>query len=90
MKKKLVSKLPELIDIYNLNLSRGGGGERLTQRGLSRLTGVAVSTINRLYKNKFTQINSDVIEKLCEFFNCELQDLLALREIEQKSSSKAK
>jgi putative transcriptional regulator len=73
-------RLASLIDAHNLRVSEGGSGERLSQRGLAKKTGVAAATINRLYKNHVRRFDADVIEKICSVLGCEVGDLLILVE----------
>ena len=54
------------------------GGDRLTQSALSEKTGVAASTINRMYNGTAQRYDAQVLERLCSFFACDVGDLLAL------------
>jgi putative transcriptional regulator len=47
----------------------------LTQKQLASLTGLSPTTINQLYQNKFTRIDKDTVEKLCDYFDCQVADL---------------
>ena len=78
--KEVRCLLPVLIDQYNSQKFMAGGSERLTQAALAEQTGIAASTINRLYKGTARRFDAGVIEKLCEFFSCDVGDLLALTE----------
>lgn len=48
---------------------------RMTQKDLSEATGIGKNTISRYYNNTWTKINKDDISKLCEFFNCKIEDI---------------
>ena len=72
-------RLQALIDAHNLAVADGAPGVRLTQRAIADATGVALTTINRLSQNSATRLDYSTVEKLCEFFSCELSDLLVLR-----------
>ncbi len=55
--------------------------ERQEQRNISlnevsRSTGVAVSVLARWFKNDISRFDGHVIEALCEYFDCDLPDLL--------------
>lgn len=76
----MICRLPILIDQYNIKVAESGGSERLTQRALSRKVGLSATTVNRLHQNDFSRIDTNTIEALCDFFGCELSDLLALRD----------
>ncbi len=80
--KKVKCLLPVLIDQYNSAVFMDGG-ERLTQAGLSEKTGIAASTINRMYNGTAQRYDSQVIERLCGFFGCDVGDLLALIDVNE-------
>ncbi|NEP00893.1 MAG: helix-turn-helix transcriptional regulator [Symploca sp. SIO2E9] len=52
----------------------------LTQIRLAEHTGIAPSTIGRLHNNRFTRVDKATIERLCKYFQCNLEDLFDLRE----------
>ena len=52
---------------------------RMSQSELSRQTGLALTTINRLHNDNFTRIDTTTIETLCNYFSCELTDLFVLK-----------
>ena len=74
--------LPVLINEYN-NKTFMSGGERLTQASLSEQTGIAASTINRMYNGTARRFDAHVIERLCEFFSCDVGDLLSLAQVRE-------
>lgn len=77
-------RLAALIDEKNLRLSDlGQSSDRLTQRKLAAATGIATTTINRLYNNDFDRVDVRTLETLCNYFGCEVGDLLALREVSE-------
>ncbi|MDU1337429.1 MAG: helix-turn-helix transcriptional regulator [Clostridium butyricum] len=39
-------------------------------------TGIAKTTLYKLRDNETTSISFDVLEKLCDLFNCEIKDML--------------
>ena len=53
-------------------------GERLTYLKLSAATGVSTNTISHLVNNKQELLDRSVLERLCDFFGCELHDLVSL------------
>lgn len=55
-------------------------GKSLTQLALSEATGLAPSTIGRLYRNQLTRIDTSTIITLSTFFN--LQSISELIEID--------
>jgi putative transcriptional regulator len=48
---------------------------------LSRRTGIRRSTLDLIYKNKVQVVDLYVLARLCEFFECDLRDLMILKEI---------
>ena len=50
----------------------------LTFRRLAELVHLSPDTLNRIARQKVTRIDHQTLEKLCKFFNCQLQDLMVL------------
>jgi putative transcriptional regulator len=50
----------------------------LTYQDLTDATGIATSTLSRIATNKQRRVDLSVLERLCAFFDCELQDLMRL------------
>ncbi|MGI8935071.1 MAG: helix-turn-helix domain-containing protein [Phormidesmis sp.] len=78
--------LPVLINQYN-NQIFATGGERLTQVGLAEKTGIAASTISRLFNGSAQRYDAQTVERLCAFFNCQVGDLLALVDVGEVAKS---
>jgi putative transcriptional regulator len=79
----VICKLASLIDAYNLKAADSSNRpQRLTQKRLVEETKIAGSTISRLYKNEFTRVDTQTIQKLCDYFGCEIEDFLVLKEDE--------
>lgn len=57
---------------------------KLSQRDLAKTLGLSHTTVNKLYNGRplTATIKPAVIEKVCGFFDCEVGDLLVLREEE--------
>ena len=72
-------RLPILMDQYNARAFEAGG-TRLSQTLLAEKTGIAASTISRLFTGVAQRVDFSTAEKLCNFFECEVGDLLALVE----------
>ena len=55
---------------------------RMTQRELARALEVSHTTINKLHNGRpmTSTIKPEIVEKLCDFFECEIQDLFTLVE----------
>ncbi len=57
------------------HLSKMMGEKKLKISDLATATNINRGTITRLYKETFTRVEIDVVEQLCEFFNCGVGDL---------------
>ncbi|WP_013334502.1 helix-turn-helix domain-containing protein [Gloeothece verrucosa] len=70
--KKLYSTLPELMARTD---------PKMTQRYLAEQLGVSASVINRLYNGQPVtfKLNPEVLEKICNYFDCPLADLLTMK-----------
>lgn len=58
---------------------------RLTQRKLASELGLSHTTINKLYNGQplTARIDPDTVEKLCNYFGCDVGDLLVMREVQE-------
>jgi putative transcriptional regulator len=78
----MICRLASLIDEKNLELSDLGlTTNRLSQRRLAGETGLAATTLNRLYNNDFDRVDVKTVENLCNYFGCEVGELLVMREV---------
>ena len=57
------------------HLSRLMGEHKLRIADVARATGLHRNTVTLLYKETAARVELDTIEKLCDLFNCEVQDL---------------
>jgi len=55
------------------------GIHKLKVADLARATGLNRSTISALYDEKATRIDLETIEKLCNYFECQIGDLLEIQ-----------
>lgn len=55
----------------------------LTQRQLAKKTGLSTTTVNQLFRNKFKRVDVATIDKLCDYFDCEIGALFVVREVEE-------
>ena len=53
-------------------------GKRITLRSVARDTGVSTYTIYALANNDLIEYPREVLEKLCSYFDCQLNDLLMM------------
>ena len=58
------------------NLSTLMGAKKVKIADVSRDTGLHRNTITLLYKEEATRIELDTIDKLCDYFQCSVGDLL--------------
>ena len=52
---------------------------QLSQRQLARDTGLDVTTVNRLFTNNFSRVDTSTVETLCNYFQKNVGDLFELR-----------
>lgn len=64
------------IKIY---LSELLGNKKMTQAELARKTGIRPNTINEIYWEMVDGISLEHIEKICSVLNCEVCDLIKIR-----------
>lgn len=52
------------------------GERKMTQKDLSRKTGIRPATINELYHELVERVNLEHLNKICEVLNCRLDELM--------------
>lgn len=60
------------------------GEKRYSIEDVHKKTGLSRTTISNLYNDKATRIDFETIEKLCMLFNCELNRLLCIEDIQDE------
>lgn len=65
--------------------------EILTEKGISRSKlcrdlNLQRTNVNRYYRDQFQRIDSDLIVRLCEYLDCDIGDLLELKELEESKN----
>ena len=58
------------------HLSKLLGIRRISQRSLSRLTGIRYATINEMYNEWTERYNAEHLDRICEVLECPLSDLI--------------
>ena len=58
------------------HLSKLMGEKRITITEVAKSTGMSASTISILYNEKDKRLHFDTLEKLCGFFNCNIEDII--------------
>jgi len=66
------------------------GKHRYKIQDVHELTGLARGTISTLYNDKATRIDFSTIGKLCELFNCGVDELFSLVEDPNETSGVVK
>lgn len=61
-----------------IQLSKVLEKSNMTQRELSRLTGIRVPSINEMYHNQTVRMPLDNLAKICEVLDCDISDILKL------------
>ena len=61
-------------------------GKRVTLRSVARDTGVSTYTIYALANNDLNEYPREVLEKLCSYFDCNLGDLLVMRDVPEEAA----
>lgn len=54
------------------------GDEAVTITGLAETIGVSYTTIQRMHSRAPKRFDGDVCEKICRFFECDINDLFSL------------
>ncbi len=62
-----------MIKIYLSDLM---GKHKLKIQDIADKTGLSRTTISNMYHEKISAISFETITKLCELFNCKIQDLI--------------
>lgn len=62
--------------------------ELLSEKGISRTKlcrelNLQRTNVNRYYRDEFQRIDANLIVRLCEYLNCDIADLLELRDSEE-------
>jgi putative transcriptional regulator len=75
--RKVRNRLLELIQERERQKNR-----RIKQRDLAKFVGVADHTITSWIRNEVTRFDSNLIEGICDYFNCDIGDLLYFEWVE--------
>jgi DNA-binding Xre family transcriptional regulator len=71
----IITKLKMAMTVYSQT-----AGKKLTYKALAEGSGLSLSTIESLASRPSYMPSLDVIDKLCRFLGCTVQDLLEYRE----------
>lgn len=62
------------------------GKRRLNQSDVSRMTGISIQSIGKIFHEKVKELKFETLEKLGEGLNCNISDLLEFEEVPEKKS----
>lgn len=65
-----------LLEMIRCHLSRLMGERKLKIVDVARETGINRGTITRLYQESALRVDFEVLDKLCDLFECEVGELL--------------
>ena len=58
----------------------------LTQKELAKELSLGPNTVNKLYNNTFKRVDAETVEKLCQFFTCDINELFELKVVLSRNS----
>lgn len=61
--------------------------KRISRAKLCRDLNLQRTNVNRYYRDEFQRIDANLIVRLCEYLDCEVADLLELRDDEERESN---
>lgn len=67
--------------MIKINLRELMWQKSITAKQLSKETGIGTTTISNIIHGKHKNIGLDIIDKLCDFLDCRIQDLLEFERI---------
>ena len=74
--------------MIKIHLSRMLGEKRITQAELARQTGIRPSTINDIYNEMTERLNINHLDRICEYLNCDITDLIEYIPNKQKKTGR--
>ena len=74
--------------MIKIKLSAILGEKRMSQADLARKTGIRPSTICDIYNEMCDRINLEHLDRICEYLNCDISDLLEYRPNKIKKTGK--
>ena len=58
-------------------------GRRITYRDVQADTGLSVATLSRWMTNQVTRFDAETVQALCEYFHCQVEELLQLEDVDE-------
>ena len=62
-------------------------GTRITYADVSDATGISAATLSRWMTRKVERFDGETVQALCEYFQCEVGELIVLEEGEEAETS---
>lgn len=54
----------------------------ISQNQMAKDTGISIATLRNLNHNRTSRISFDILEKICGYLNCGIEDILCLENCE--------
>lgn len=78
MKQRVVrNRVLELMQVKELKLRR-----RIKQKDIANFIGISEATIMHWIRNETSRFDANIIVGLCDYFDCDISDLLYFEEVE--------
>ncbi|MCM1231685.1 MAG: helix-turn-helix transcriptional regulator [Ruminococcus flavefaciens] len=74
--------------MIKIHLSRILGEKRISQAELARQTGIRPSTVSDIYNEMTERLNIEYLDRICEYLNCNITDLIEYIPNEYKKTGK--
>ena len=55
------------------------GENDVTTKEIAKATGLSTTTLTNIKRKRYTNVELDTIDKLCNFFDCKIEDLLEFK-----------
>ena len=55
------------------------GENDVTAKEIAKATGLSTTTLTNIKRKRYTNVELDTIDKLCNFFDCKIEDLLEFK-----------
>ncbi len=75
---KIWKKYGNEVFITKITLNQVLDSKGISQNQMAKDTGISTSTLRNLNHNLTTRISFDILEKICLYLNCQIQDILSL------------
>jgi putative transcriptional regulator len=80
MKRRLRNRFFHLLSEKERQL-----GRRITNKEIAQATGISAHTIGSWFRNEVTKFEAPIVERLCDYFDCDLGELLYFERVDEDS-----